>query len=297
MKYNSHSSKLAYPRFIRADAWTPAWILLCCAMALQGGCATREESPGDRVSSQLQVSSAATQQDVAQMLSARAQVWNQLAANLPDGQVLSIELIHSQPDQPFAVYTVVKAHQAVQNVVGHPPTAAEFTSAEAIALGEPPPKQPPEPGIVVQGTSLLNTAFGQGAQAVVGAAPARTDTQRAAPGSAGGAQAASVSKDLVDRVLTARWQAWTERASKLPDGYVLSISLLRSQANPAFVVYVVVKNHMPIQNVVGDSPPIGADDPASPNIIALGVPPPKQPPEPGIIAQGTSLLSTAFSTP
>ena len=274
---------------------------------LQGGCAAHDEPGADLVASQRTTldptASAASQEDVAQMLVARAQVWNQLAATLPDGHVLSIEMIHSQPDQPFAVYTVVEAHQAVQSVVGHPPSVADLivtgpASAETIALGVPPPKQPPEPGIIAQGTSLLNTAFGPGAPSAHGTpTPPRTGIQRVVRAPAGEARAASVSKDLVDRVITARWQAWTARASKLPDGYVLSISLLHSQANQAFAVYIVVKNHLPVQHVVGENPDLGADAPASPNIIALGEPPPKQEPPPGIIAQGSSLLSTAFDTP
>lgn len=319
MKSNLTARKLANTPILLSHARAPTWIIIGLVAALQAGCAAHDESPvadlaaGERAASPAAVASRPTvadptasaimQDDVAQMLSARAEVWNQLAGNLPDGYVLSIEMIHSQPDQPFAVYTVVEGHHVVQSVVGHAPSAAELiatgpASAEAIALGEPPPKQPPELGIIAQGTSLMNAAFGQGAQSAAGTgSTAQAGTQRVVRAPAGGARTASVSKELLDRVVTARWQAWTARANKLPDGYVLSVSLLHSQANQAFAVYIVVKNHLPIQHVVGDSPDVGADAPASPNIFALGEPPPKQDPPPGIIAQGNSLLSTAFATP
>ena len=106
-------------------------------------------------------------EQVAQVRIARWHAWDRLAAGLPDGYVLSVELLHSRADQAIAVFTVVTGHKAVQSIVGDQlqvaaaVTATDPASSDAVAIGEPPPKQPAEPGLVAQGTSLLATAFGK----------------------------------------------------------------------------------------------------------------------------------------
>ena len=92
----------------------------------------------------------------------------------------------------------------------------------------------------------------------------------------------------------ARWHAWEPLAARLPDGHVLSVELLRSRPDQAFAVFTVVRGHVPVQHVVGTALDVTGDAAASPNVIALGQPPEKEPPPPGITAQGSSLLSIAF---
>jgi hypothetical protein len=106
-----------------------------------------------------------TRDQVDQVRLARWQAWDRQAAELDDGYLLSVELLHSRPDHALAVFTVVRGHHAVQSVVtaGLPPAAAlapdDVASPDGMALGEPPPKEPPPPGIVAQGTTLLDAAF------------------------------------------------------------------------------------------------------------------------------------------
>ena len=132
---------------------------------------------------------------------------------------------------------------------------------------------------------------------------------------------------VVDQVRAARWDTWCRMASKLPDHHILSIELLRTQQNETLGIFTVVQGQQPVQYVLkGDAvggnlkalvthkaPPIKvgafhqvealvmaplpplADGGASAENIALGEPPPKQPPTPGVMALGTSLLTTTFN--
>jgi hypothetical protein len=145
----------------------------------------------------------------------------------------------------------------------------------------------------------------------------------------------TVSKDQVQQVREARWGEWVKMAKQLPNQHVLSIELLRTQRNETLAIFTVVKDHQPVQHVLrGDAlggsvkamisarckptnPTHGyathatyalhaeaaepeaalaeTDAPASADSIALGQPPPKQPPSPGIMALGTVMLASAFN--
>lgn len=50
-------------------------------------------------------------------------------------------------------------------------TPDDGVSADSIALGEPPPKEPPPPGIMSLGTSLMTTAFDLGEVAAASPTP------------------------------------------------------------------------------------------------------------------------------
>jgi hypothetical protein len=224
---------------------------------------------------------------------------DRLAADLPDGHVLSVELLHSHPGRAFAAFTIVRNHCAVQSVVGSEAavrleTAGDLIVPEAIPLGEPPPKEPPEPGIIAQGAALLDAAFHEGSP--VAAMPAA----RAAMSPARVARPApvSVSKPPVAAVRIARWQDWERLAVDLPDGYVLAVELLQSRPADALAVFTVVRDHHAMQSVVtADGRPRAAamnDDVITPEGMPLGSPPDKEPPDPGVIAVGSSLLETTF---
>jgi hypothetical protein len=151
---------------------------------------------------------------------ARMEGWKQLAKQLPNHHILSVELVRTRNDETAAVFTVVRHHQPVQFLVradsrgrvkasqidqgcddgrdhggrghgqdhgghegkaGHGPshgveavalaaTAAPMAAADdptdpnMIALGQPPQKEPPPPGILALGSALLGTAFDLGEQ-------------------------------------------------------------------------------------------------------------------------------------
>jgi hypothetical protein len=222
---------------------------------------------------------------------ARWQAWERLAADLPDGHVLSVELLHSHPGRAFAAFTVVRSHHAVQSVVasqaaGRLEMADELIVPESIPLGEPPLKEPPDPGIVSQGGILLNAAFHESGP--VAAMPAGRVAARAP---------ASVLNPQLAAVRIARWRDWERLAADLPDGYVLAVELLQSRPGDALAVFTMVRGHHAIQSVVtADGRPRAAasDDVVTPEGIPLGYPPDKEPPDPGIIAVGSVLLQTAF---
>jgi len=287
------------------------WLLPCCwVAAAHAGCTPRDDEPRLVEAAGVQTAvpgstgpAAVTAHEVQAVQVARAEAWDRYAAALPEGYLLSIELLHPGLDQAFAVVTAVKDHRAVQSVVGNAPSlddvaAGDPASPMAVAIGEPPPKQPTEPGIAALGTSLLADAFGAGAGAR--AAPVRRGvTERAAPHrGAAAVTRSSVSAEDVARFKAAWWRAMAGLAGHVPDGHVLSVELLRSRPDQAFAVFTAVKAGQPVQYVVGTAPsPVAlaaADDPASPSAIALGEPPPKDPPPPGIVAEGTSLLNAAF---
>jgi hypothetical protein len=132
----------------------------------------------------------------------------------------------------------------------------------------------------------------------------------------------------------AEWEGYKRLAKRLPDHHVLAVQLIRTSNNQTAAVFTIVKNHEPFQTVVmGDdrgrvnpddchvrrtptgephfaaeariaaAAPMGAgtgggDDlgDVSPDAMAVGDPPVKQPPTPGMIALAGSLLSVAFDT-
>jgi hypothetical protein len=142
-----------------------------------------------------------------------------------------------------------------------------------------------------------------------------------------------VSKEMVYAVKMARWSEWERMAKQLPPGrHILSVELLRSRPNETTVVLTVVHNHRLVQyelrgdikgrNVkpyvsqqrgpsgcdpqAGDDMPRveallaavildpGGDGGSTGNGIALGEPPPKEDPLPGVLALGTTLLGSTY---
>jgi len=135
-----------------------------------------------------------------------------------------------------------------------------------------------------------------------------------------------ITKADVDKVRAARWEVWKRMAREASEYHILSIELLRTEADDTVAVFTVVKNKEPVQYVLrGDSlgsrvramisqqrPPLQgkrgrhveteliapmaarSDDGVSADSIALGEPPPKEPPPPGIMSLGTSIMTTAF---
>jgi hypothetical protein len=125
-------------------------------------------------------------------------------------------------------------------------------------------------------------------------------------------------------VKLAEWEGFKRLAKRLPNHHVLAVELIRTSNDRTAAVFTIVKNHEPFQTVVmGDSHGrvnpndchprvaspadahvaaearlVAADDigEVSPDGMALGDPPIKQPPMPGVIALGGSLLSVAFDT-
>src|SRR5882724_3057435 len=130
---------------------------------------------------------------------ARWEGFKQLAKRLPDHHVLSVELVRTEHDETAAVLTIVRDGQPVQYVVmgdaqgrvkpqqrepdpdkpradaqptphlamaaGTSPSGDGSASPASVALGEPPVKQPPTPGIVAFGSALMTTTFALGEQA------------------------------------------------------------------------------------------------------------------------------------
>jgi hypothetical protein len=129
---------------------------------------------------------------------ARVESWQKMAAKLPDHHVLAVEMFRIDRDRTLAIFTLVKHGKVVQEVlqgdgrglnvrpiVPHatqpcPPldlgrqfhiealmmpaaaTTDDGGSAYAIAFGDPPPKTPPDPGIVAVGGVGLQNSFATG---------------------------------------------------------------------------------------------------------------------------------------
>jgi hypothetical protein len=139
------------------------------------------------------------QQAVDQVRNARWEAWKRMAKKLPDRHILSVELFRTEQDETLAVFTVVRNGRPVQEVlransrgVGvkavvfkdqhkcepiqvwpmHHVEAVKFEAlaaapsddvvANGIPLGEPPPKQDPEPGVISLATVMLPSAFDVG---------------------------------------------------------------------------------------------------------------------------------------
>jgi hypothetical protein len=131
---------------------------------------------------------------------ARMDSWQRMAQKLPDHHVLAVEMFRVDRDRTVAIFTIVKHGKVVQEVlqgdgrglnvkpvVPHAPrpfppldlgrqfqvealmmTAPDATtdgddgSAYSIAVGYPPPKDPPDPGIVAVGGVGLQNSFDTG---------------------------------------------------------------------------------------------------------------------------------------
>ena len=160
-----------------------------------------------------------TKDELLKVRLARWEGWKQLAKELPNHHVLSVELVRTRNDETAAVFTVVRHHHPVQFLVRadsrgrlkpqqiddgcddhghhghghegkggygthHAPGAQTAEAAHAlsaaapiaaaaaedpvdpnvIALGQPPEKEPPPPGILALGGVLLSSAFDVGEQ-------------------------------------------------------------------------------------------------------------------------------------
>jgi hypothetical protein len=140
------------------------------------------------------------QKAVDQLSEARAEAWGRMAKKLPDHHILAVELFRTERDETLAVFTVVRDGKPVQQVLRADArgtrvravipknrdckpvkvwpqreiegvrfeamamelAAAGDVTASGIALGEPPPKQEPEPGIVSLANVMLPSAFDVG---------------------------------------------------------------------------------------------------------------------------------------
>jgi hypothetical protein len=144
----------------------------------------------------------------------------------------------------------------------------------------------------------------------------------------------NVSKEMVDAVRMARWEEWERMAKQMPRGHhILSVELLRINHNETAVVLTVVHDNRLVQyelrgDAKGGNPrpvisrphvPAACHEPEFEKLlphlaafitrettdsgdggpiadgVAIGYPPPKEPPQPGAIALGGSLLTTTFN--
>jgi hypothetical protein len=136
----------------------------------------------------------------------------------------------------------------------------------------------------------------------------------------------------VDLVRQARWDSWRRMAAELPDHHVLAVEMFRVDRNTTVSIFTLVRHGKVVQEVLqGDgrglgvrpvasraeqcvpinlgrqfhidalmvpppAPAAAGDGGVTPYAIAYGEPPPKQPPEPGIIAVGGTGMQNTFDT-
>jgi hypothetical protein len=113
--------------------------------------------------------------EVRAVKAARWAGFQRLARQMPNHHVLGVELVRTVNDETAAVFTVVRDGEAIQCVVmgdsrgrlkpGRceiPPADPGTLYPDGVALGEPPVKQPPTPGIVTLGGTILSLTFGVG---------------------------------------------------------------------------------------------------------------------------------------
>ncbi|HET9627184.1 MAG TPA: hypothetical protein VFP84_37750 [Kofleriaceae bacterium] len=116
----------------------------------------------------------------------------------------------------------------------------------------------------------------------------------------------------VQNVRAAVWDGFAQLAKRLPDHHVLGVNLVRTREDQTAAVFTVVRGGQPVQCVVlGDArgkllaqqsaPKLHAaaaaapfDGDASPDGMALGEPPVKQPVTPGLVSLGGMLLAATF---
>lgn len=136
------------------------------------------------------------------------------------------------------------------------------------------------------------------------------------------------SKD-VREYRAAEWEGYRRLAKLLPDHHVLSVQLIRTRTNETAAIFTTVRHGQPVRSVLmGDArgraypnqyepqhdedcgpngprieafaqvTPVGGDsdgsDQMTPDTVAIGSPPVKQPITPGLIALGTTLLAATF---
>jgi hypothetical protein len=139
-------------------------------------------------------------QAVQMVRQARWDSWQRMAKELPDHHVLAVEMFRLDRDRTVAIFTVVKQGRVVQEVLQGDgrglnvkpiapratqpcppidlgrqfqvealmvmPAAAAPTddsgSAYSVALGDPPPKGPVDPGIIAVGGVGLQNSFDTG---------------------------------------------------------------------------------------------------------------------------------------
>ena len=265
-----------------------------------------------------------------------------LARQLPGRAVLAVELYRTPQDQTLAVFTTVGSGEPVRSaVIGDAhgvvqpaeiqaetieriasgtatPPAPGSVDPSVVALGQPPPRQPPEPGIVAAASDVLATAFASEALATgermhppLTLAAARVVGRVNAGASV---DQATLAAD-VDMVMAARWEGFRSLAQHLPDRELLSVELIRTRQDQTVAVFVVVEHGAPVKYaMLGDAlgnlrttgAPAGAsqgtathvevveDGIVDPAVVALGRPPPIEPTTPGIAAAGQGLLSAVF---
>jgi DNA-binding GntR family transcriptional regulator len=125
--------------------------------------------------------------EVHDVLVARWEGFKTLARKLPNRHVLAVELIRTPDDHTIAVFTTVRNGEPIRTVIQadahgkvtmnpedhcHVTNKSSTSSMEAraveppqeadpsaVALGNPPPKEPGTPGIVAVAGNLLSGAF------------------------------------------------------------------------------------------------------------------------------------------
>ena len=159
-----------------------------CGIALIGvtGCAASavDEASAVKTHASLQVT-LSTELD--HVLLARWEGFKSLATELPNREVLSVELIRTRNDATAAVLTIAQNGEPIRYFVmgdsrgivrplgyqlaarAEAAAAAEAFTASAgeidpslVTLGVPPPQQPGTPGVVAAGARLLLAAFNDG---------------------------------------------------------------------------------------------------------------------------------------
>jgi hypothetical protein len=262
---------------------------------------------------------------------ARWQGFRSLAKQLPDHNILAVELIRTSQDQTAAVITLGQNGDAVRYAVigdahGVPlslalqhqaVSALQLPEENAVAtdggsidpafvsIGQPPPSEPTRPGIRAAASDLLRSAFG-GESLATGRRqhpPLRLGATAALPANSA-VPAADPAALLVeaDAVMAARWRGFQALATQLPNREVLAIELFRTRQDQTVAVLTVVEHGAAVKYAIGDahvgaaSNQLSADsaDELDPSFVATGRPPPEEPIPPGLATAGQELLQAAF---
>jgi hypothetical protein len=137
----------------------------------------------------------------------------------------------------------------------------------------------------------------------------------------------NVSKEMVDAVRLARLQDWERMATRMPKGqHILSVEMLRAAPNQTAIVLTIARdgkvhqfelvadakgqNAKPVITrrgrvecddpklaeglAEGPAPLAGGEEDTVANGVPLNYPPDKEPPDPGVVSLGSSLLETTF---
>jgi hypothetical protein len=248
-------------------------------------------------------------------MAARWDGFRALANQLPNREVLAVELIRTRDDMTVAVFTVVENAAPIKyavvgdangvplpvelqagTIAGMATSTSEGRSIDPafVAMGQPPPQEPTPVGILAAASDLLATAF-----------DAEPGT-RAHPPSMLAAPVPTRAHD----VMAARWEGFRALANQLPDHEVLAVELIRTRDDTTVAVFTVVESGTPIKYAVtgdahGNVPSAEAQTAVSgkvalegggldPAIVAAGNPPPTEPTTPGVVAAGRDLLPAVF---